>query len=93
MLAGLLAHPPGEDLVVIRDGLARVARLRPHEPDGQDLTCSPDAAYLVTGGMGALGLRVAGWLADRGARRLVLLGRTALPAVPEELAARGSASR
>ncbi len=33
------------------------------------------ATYLVTGGLGALGLRVAGWLAARGARHLVLLGR------------------
>ena len=30
---------------------------------------------LITGGLGALGLAVAGWLADRGARALVLAGR------------------
>lgn len=36
-----------------------------------------DAAYLVTGGLGALGLHVAEWLADRGAGTLVLLGRSA----------------
>ncbi len=35
----------------------------------------PDAAYLITGGLGALGLKVAGWLAEQGARHLVLLGR------------------
>jgi phthiocerol/phenolphthiocerol synthesis type-I polyketide synthase A len=29
--------------------------------------------------MGALGLLIAGWLADRGARRLILAGRTPLP--------------
>jgi acyl transferase domain-containing protein/acyl carrier protein/NADP-dependent 3-hydroxy acid dehydrogenase YdfG len=34
-----------------------------------------DAAYLVTGGLGALGLHTAGWLANRGARTIVLLGR------------------
>jgi NADPH:quinone reductase-like Zn-dependent oxidoreductase/acyl carrier protein/NADP-dependent 3-hydroxy acid dehydrogenase YdfG len=34
-----------------------------------------DATYLVTGGLGALGLEVARWLADRGGRHLVLLGR------------------
>jgi NADPH:quinone reductase-like Zn-dependent oxidoreductase/thioesterase domain-containing protein/acyl carrier protein len=34
-----------------------------------------DGSYLVTGGLGALGLVVARWLADRGARHLVLLGR------------------
>jgi predicted amino acid dehydrogenase len=32
---------------------------------------------VVTGGMGALGVLVAGWLARQGLRRLVLLGRGA----------------
>ncbi len=34
-----------------------------------------DATYLITGGLGDLGLWVANWLVDRGARHLVLLGR------------------
>ncbi len=34
-----------------------------------------DASYLVTGGLGALGLEVAKWLAERGAGHLVLTGR------------------
>jgi acyl transferase domain-containing protein/acyl-CoA synthetase (AMP-forming)/AMP-acid ligase II/NADPH:quinone reductase-like Zn-dependent oxidoreductase/acyl carrier protein len=34
-----------------------------------------DATYLVTGGLGALGLVMAQWLADHGARHLVLVGR------------------
>jgi phthiocerol/phenolphthiocerol synthesis type-I polyketide synthase A len=49
------------------------------QPAREPLRCRPDAAYLITGGMGALGLLMAAWLADRGARRLVLAGRTALP--------------
>ncbi|QFG22455.1 type I polyketide synthase [Actinomadura sp. WMMB 499] len=48
-------------------------------PDDAPTRCRPDAAYLVTGGLGALGLRTARWLAERGARRLVLAGRTPLP--------------
>jgi len=36
-----------------------------------------DATYLVTGGLGALGLRVADWLVQRGARSVVLTGRHA----------------
>jgi len=36
--------------------------------DGRD-------THLITGGLGALGLRVARWLVDHGARRLVLIGR------------------
>jgi acyl transferase domain-containing protein len=35
-----------------------------------------DATYLITGGLGRLGLHAATWLADRGARHLCLLGRT-----------------
>ncbi|MCL5996214.1 MAG: type I polyketide synthase [Chloroflexi bacterium] len=38
---------------------------------------SADAAYLVTGGLGALGLQVAAWLVKNGARHLVLVGRRA----------------
>ena len=33
------------------------------------------ASYLVTGGLGALGLKVAQWLVDQGARHVVLVGR------------------
>lgn len=36
----------------------------------------PDAAYLVTGGLGALGLFTARWLVDRGAAHIVLVGRS-----------------
>ena len=36
-----------------------------------------DASYLITGGFGALGLVSAQWLASRGARHLVLVGRRA----------------
>ena len=36
-----------------------------------------DGTYLVTGGLGGVGLEVAGWLAERGARTLVLNGRRA----------------
>ncbi len=36
----------------------------------------PDATYLVTGGMGGLGLTVARGLVERGARHVVLMGRS-----------------
>ncbi len=35
-----------------------------------------DASYLITGGFGALGLATAEWLAGKGARHIVLTGRT-----------------
>jgi myxalamid-type polyketide synthase MxaB len=40
------------------------------------LAIRSDATYLVTGGLGALGLQVARWLHDEGARHLVLMGRS-----------------
>jgi NAD(P)-dependent dehydrogenase (short-subunit alcohol dehydrogenase family)/acyl carrier protein len=72
----------GEDEVAYRGGQRRVARLRPleHGKDGaRDLVLREDGAYLITGGLGGLGLKLARWLADRGARHLVLLGRSAAP--------------
>ena len=55
-----------------------------------------DASYLVTGGLGALGLHVAKWLVDRGARNLLLAGRrdpsTAARAIIDSLERRARAS-
>ncbi|WP_231702975.1 type I polyketide synthase [Tsukamurella asaccharolytica] len=47
------------------------------------LRCRTESTYLVTGGLGSLGTAIAHWLADRGARRIVLAGRTALPSRAE----------
>ena len=47
----------------------------------------PDATYLITGGLGGLGLSLAEWLVGRGARHLALLGRSA----PSEKAAQAIA--
>jgi len=46
-----------------------------------------DATYLITGGLGGLGLAVARWLANEGARHLVLLGRRAPNIQARELCA------
>ena len=43
-----------------------------------------DGAYLVTGGLGGAGLETALWLADRGARTLVLAGRIDTPTPMQE---------
>ena len=47
---------------------------------------SGDATYLITGGFGGLGQCIARWLVERGARTLVLAGRSAPPAAAGELA-------
>lgn len=41
----------------------------------KSLELDPNAAYLVTGGLGGFGLKTALWLAEKGARHLILLGR------------------
>ncbi|BBX97573.1 type I polyketide synthase [Mycobacterium lacus] len=79
-LANLFATP-SKSILVLRDGMVLAPSLAPLRGEAirKPLQCRPDAAYLITGGMGALGLLMAGWLADRGARRVVLTGRTPLP--------------
>ena len=46
------------------------------EPAKPALALREDATYLITGGLGGLGLKLAQWLVDRGAHHLVLLGRS-----------------
>ncbi|NVN51566.1 type I polyketide synthase [Mycolicibacterium hippocampi] len=77
---GVLASLHGHGVVVVRDGIALTARLAHGGPaGGPPMTCTPGGTYLVTGGTGVLGLRIAARLADLGARRLVLLSRTGMP--------------
>jgi len=45
-------------------------------PDKASLRLSGDAGYLVTGGLGGFGLRTAQWLAEKGARHLILINRS-----------------
>jgi acyl transferase domain-containing protein/NAD(P)-dependent dehydrogenase (short-subunit alcohol dehydrogenase family) len=61
----------GKVLVAMRDEQAKVVAAR--ESPG----IRAEATYLVTGGLGGLGLAVAQWLVAQGARHLVLLGRSA----------------
>src|SRR4029077_4059228 len=81
LLADVTQHD-GEDQLAYRLGVRYAARLvrdpdaAPEVPVG---ACRADATYLVTGGLGGLGLLVAGKLAELGARRLVLMGRSAIP--------------
>lgn len=68
-----------ERLAAFRARRRFVPRLRRHsfEPDRHaPWKPRPDATYLITGGLGGIGLAVAGWLVKQGAQSLVLAGRT-----------------
>jgi NAD(P)-dependent dehydrogenase (short-subunit alcohol dehydrogenase family)/acyl carrier protein len=77
-----LLSPDGEDQIAIRNGRRYAPRLARRVLDGLDLPVTPairpDRSYLITGGLGTLGLKVAGWLvAGQGARHLCLVSRRA----------------
>ena len=65
-----------EETIAIRGDTRYVARLRRYDPESsQTVLIQSDATYLVTGGVGALGLKVARWLVAQGAGHLVLTSR------------------
>jgi acyl transferase domain-containing protein/acyl carrier protein len=74
----------GENQLAFRNGQRLVARLTRRSQSKSSLREAPmrwrsDSSYLITGGLGDLGLKVARWMVAQGARRLILLGRTTLP--------------
>ncbi|MCF2149628.1 type I polyketide synthase [Desmonostoc muscorum LEGE 12446] len=67
-----------EDEIALRQGVRKVARLvrRNHQPAAaKQLKFNSESSYLITGGLGALGLVVARWMVEGGARNLVLTTR------------------
>ena len=69
-----------EDQVAFRDGKRYVLRLRPFDEKtvapSMEFPIRDDASYLLTGGLGGLGLETARWMVEQGARNLVLMGRS-----------------
>ncbi len=98
-----ILDPDAEDQVAMRGVQRYVARLaRVEKPEaGGAWSFAPDGSYVVTGGLGDLGLKVAGWLARSGAKHITLIGRTGLPehsagqesTVPEDVARKIAAIR
>ncbi|MCP3097310.1 type I polyketide synthase [Myxococcus sp. K15C18031901] len=80
-----------EDQTAWRGGTRRVARLaRAAEALSSRAPAPPlraEGTYLVTGGLGGLGLELARWLVSQGARHLLLLGRSAPSAEAEQVLA------
>ena len=79
-----LRDTSGEDMVAFRAGQRYLARLQRDEAvnakatdiHSGDIHFEKTATYLITGGLGGLGLEVARWMTQRGARNLALLSRS-----------------
>ncbi|WP_445627530.1 SDR family NAD(P)-dependent oxidoreductase [Nostoc sp. DSM 114167] len=69
-----------EDQLLFRKGQAYVARLVPEESlPTKPVTIQAQATYLITGGIGHLGLQLARHLVDLGAKHLILTTRRQFP--------------
>ncbi|MEM9506113.1 MAG: alpha/beta fold hydrolase [Cyanobacteria bacterium P01_E01_bin.35] len=79
-------HELRSDRLAIRDQQLYVPRLYKSElRASKTLKLDADAAYLITGGLGALGLQVAQWLANKGAKSLILVGRSQASASAQQV--------
>ncbi|WP_435848391.1 type I polyketide synthase, partial [Streptomyces decoyicus] len=82
-LAGMLAHGAEDQVAVRASGVFGRRLAHAPAPAGDDTSDGwrPRGTVLITGGTGALGARVARWVAERGAEHVVLTSRRG-PAAP-----------
>ncbi|ROV97820.1 hypothetical protein VPNG_08650 [Cytospora leucostoma] len=80
-----IQHAQGFDIVRVCEGVAQTASLQSieDEPNSKtkQLSLNPDGTYLITGGTGGMGLEIASWMQQHGARNLILVSRSGLPPV------------
>lgn len=81
-----IKYARNSDVIRVQDSVSRTARLRPLEikptttsSRSRGLNLRVERTYLITGGLGALGLEIAAWMVERGARRIILVSRRSLP--------------
>ncbi|MDJ0843672.1 type I polyketide synthase [Crocosphaera sp.] len=68
-----------ENRLAFRGNKGYLARLVPKEISADKaLSLNNEGCYLITGGLGALGLTLADWLVEKGARHLILTSRRSL---------------
>jgi acyl transferase domain-containing protein len=70
-----------EDHIAYRDGKRYGARVKntAHLTKPLPVQMNETGSYMITGAFGALGKLVANWLVEKGAKKLILLGRVNLP--------------
>ncbi|MBE8987608.1 type I polyketide synthase [Nostoc sp. LEGE 12450] len=72
-----ISQPDKEDHLAFRRGQRYITRLvQSSSKSAAPLSLHNDGTYLITGGLGGLGLKLAEWMVEQGARHLVLVGRT-----------------
>ncbi len=89
-LSDLLLSGTPEDQIVLRERTcfaARFVRVPREEADKSECTrFKEDATYLLVGGLGGIGTKLAAWMVEQGARHLALMGRKPpSPEVQEEI--------
>ena len=96
LLAAELLRPDGETQIAISADnqryVARLVRQPLAELRAQAPRIRDDATYLVTGGLGMLGRNTVKWLIGKGAKHLLLTGRSASAEAAQELKADAEAS-
>ncbi len=77
-LARELGVDDEEGAVALRGGgrfVARLARSRWEAAPAKEISLRAEGSYLITGGLGGLGLELARWMVDEGARHIALAAR------------------
>ena len=90
LLDELLFSEESEDQIGYRQGVRYVARLKQFTTQStasRETLVSKDGSYLITGGLGGLGIKAAQWLIEQGAKHIVLASRRGIssPEVQEEI--------
>ncbi|WP_372365775.1 SDR family NAD(P)-dependent oxidoreductase [Candidatus Uabimicrobium sp. HlEnr_7] len=77
LLSAEILNSDGEKHIAIRNDERYVARLTKFNNDKQnDTTIQSSASYLISGGLGGLGLKIAKWMVKKGAGHIFLAGRS-----------------
>ena len=80
LLGYLVNHKPEETMTAIRDNAVFYCRLQNKTLDtpkeAKKVSVKSSGSYLITGGLGALGLETANYLISQGAKNLILVSRS-----------------
>ncbi|MCH7410672.1 AMP-binding protein [Belliella sp. DSM 111904] len=79
-IIGKVLLPGSENCISIRQGIQFVEQLVPAKvKQYEPIAFRNDGAFIITGGLGGLGLATALWVVEKGGRHLILISRRSLP--------------